>query len=183
MFDADSMLSGSGSILLNSFASRARIQTGTGFTFTQGSAHTIHGMGQIDGAMTNNGTVSSDSGSSMSLLANDKSNNSIMESINGSNLIITGISVPQGPTGVIRSDGVGSRVTVTGSTISGGSIRSMNGADVSISGSSTIDGVSVEGMLDVQNAITLSVLGSLDNSGTITINPTGNIFCNTDRFQ
>jgi len=174
-FDADSMLTGSGSILLNSSGARARIQTGAGFTFTQGSAHTIHGMGQIDGAMVNNGTVSSDSGSSMSLLTNDKTNNSIMESINGSNLFITGITVPQGLAGVIRSDGVGSLVTVSGSTIMGGTIRSLNGGDVSVSGSSTIDGVSVEGVFDVQNAVTLSVLGSLDNSGTITINPTGNI--------
>ncbi len=174
-FDANSMLTGSGSILLNAPSSRSRIQTGAGFTFTQGSMHTIRGQGQIEGAMVNDGTVSSDLGLTMSLLTNDKTNNNLMQAINGSNLAITSITISQGLAGVLRADGIGSRVTVTGSTIMGGAISSINGADVSITGSSTFDGVGVDGVLGVQNAVTLSVLGSLDNSGAITINPTGNV--------
>ncbi len=174
-FNADTMLTGSGSILLNAPALRARILTGTGFTFTQGSGHTIRGQGRIEGAMINDGTVSSDLGLTMTLQIFDKTNNSIMQAINGSNLAIAGITVPQGLAGVIRADGVGSRVTITGSTIMGGAIGSINDADISISGTSAINGVSVSGEIDVQNAATLSVAGSLDNSGTITINPTGNV--------
>jgi hypothetical protein len=174
-FDANSMLSGSGSILLNASTSRARVQTGAGFTFTQGSGHTIHGMGQIEGAMINNGTVSSDSGGSMTLTANDKVNNNIIESINGSNLLITGTAVSQGLAGVIRADGAGSRVTLSGSMIMGGTLNTTLGGDISFSGAGTIDGVNNEGLLDVENAVTLSVLNSLQNNGTITVNPTGNI--------
>jgi fibronectin-binding autotransporter adhesin len=175
LFDADSMLTGSGSILLNSSATRARILTGAGFTFTQGSSHTIHGQGQIAGAMINNGTVSADAGVLMSLLSNDKTNNNLMEATNGSELLITGITISQGGAGVLRADGVGSQVSLTGTTISGGSVDSINSGEVSVTGSSTVDGVAVSGVLDVENAVTLSVTGSLDNSGTMTVNPAGNV--------
>jgi len=174
-FNADTMLTGSGSILLNAPSVRARILTGAGFTFTQGGGHTIRGQGRIEGAMINEGTVSSDVGLTMILQSFDKTNNSIMQAINGSNLSITGISISQGLAGTIRADGVGSRVTITGSTIMGGAIDTINGADVSITGITTINGVSVSGELNVQNAVTLSISNSLDNSGTITINPTGNV--------
>tara|TARA_R110002072_G_scaffold42064_20_gene118737 strand:+ start:183340 stop:186492 length:3153 start_codon:yes stop_codon:yes gene_type:complete len=174
-FDANTMLSGSGSILLNAPTARARLQTGDGFTFTQGSGHTIHGMGQIEGAMINNGTISSDSGSSMTLLTNDKANNNIIESINGSNLLVSGITITQGLAGIMRADGPGSRVTVINSTLNGGTMSSLNDGLMSIATSSTINGVSINGVFDVQNAVTLSVLSSLENNGTITINPTGNI--------
>jgi fibronectin-binding autotransporter adhesin len=174
-FDADSLLSGSGDIMLNSSGARARIQTGTGFTFTQGASHTIHGIGQIEGAMINNGTVSSDTGAMMSLLSNDKTNNNIMQAINGSNLAVSGISISQGIMGLIRADGLGSRVSLSSATITGGMLGSLNDGDVSVSGSSTLDSVSVSGVLDVENSVTLSISTSLDNSGTITVNPDGNI--------
>ncbi len=174
-FDANSMLSGSGSILLNAPTSRAQILTGTGVTFTQASGHTIHGQGQIRGAMINNGTVSSDSGISMTLLADDKVNNNIIESTNGSNLIVTGVAISQGLAGIIRSEGAGSRVSLTNSTIMGGTLDTTAGGDISFTGSGVVNGISNEGSLDVENAVTLSVSNSLNNNGTITINPTGNI--------
>ena len=174
-FDVNSMLSGTGSILLNAPTSRARIQTAAGLTFTQGSSHTIHGQGQIAASMINDGTVSSDAGFTMTLLTNDKTNNNIMEAINGSNLTISGIGITQGLAGMIRADGVGSRVNVTGSTIFGGQLGSINGGDVSISSNSTIDGVSISGIVDIENSMTLSVSNALNNSGLMTINPTGNV--------
>lgn len=174
-FDADSMLTGSGSILLNAPTSRARILTGVGFTFTQGSGHTIHGQGRIEGAMINDGTVSSDAGLTMTLSVNSKVNNNLMESINGSNLTISATTVSQGLSGVIRADGAGSRVSITSSTIMGGSLSSIMGGDVSVSGTSTLDGVSVDGVLDIENAVTLSISNALNNSGTMTINPDGNV--------
>jgi len=174
-FDADSLLSGSGDIMLNSVGVRARIQTGEGFTFTQGASHTIRGVGQIEAAMINDGTVSSDTGSTMSLLTNDKTNNSIMQAINGSNLTVSGISISQGIMGLIRADGLGSRVSLSNATIIGGMLGSLADGDVSVFGSSTLDSVSVSGVLDVENSVTLSISTSLDNSGTITINPDGNV--------
>ena len=173
--DANATISGSGSILLNATTARARLQTGEGFTFTQGSGHTIHGMGQIEGAMINNGIVSSDSGSSMTLLTHDKTNNNIIESINGSNLLVNGIAITQGIAGIMRADGPGARVTLINSTINGGAMSALNDGLMSIATSSTINGVAVNGIFDVQNATTLSVRSSLENNGTITINPTGNI--------
>jgi len=176
-FDANSMLTGSGSILLNAPTSRARIQTGAGFTFTQGSGHTIHGQGQIEGAMINDGTVSSDVGPGfmMTLLTNDKANNNIFEAVNGSELRITGITVPQGLLGVIRADGVGSTVLINGSEVVGGALTTIAGGDVSIAGSSTLDSVNFSGDLAVENSVTLRIENALTNNGTMTVNPTGNI--------
>ena len=174
-FDADSMLTGSGSILLNAPATRSRIQTGTGFTFTQGSGHTIRGQGRIEGAMINDGTVSSDIGLTMFLLTNNKANNSVMQAVNGSNLTISGIAIPQGLAGIIRADGAGSRVNITGSTIMGGEVSSILGGDVSISGTSVFDGVRIDGVIDVENAVTLSISNSLENNAILTINPDGNV--------
>jgi hypothetical protein len=174
-FDANSMLTGSGSILLNAPGARARIQTAAGFTFTQGSGHTIHGMGQIEASMINDGTVSSDSGALMTLMSNDKTNNNIMQAISSSKLTIANIAISQGVGGLLRADGVGSRVEMTNVTIIGGAVESINGGDVSLSGSSTFDGVSVDGVLDVENAVTLSIAGALNHSGIITINPDGNV--------
>jgi len=56
-FEADAMLTGTGTILLNSIGSRSTIATGDGVTFTQGLQHTIEGYGRISGSMVNNGTV------------------------------------------------------------------------------------------------------------------------------
>jgi hypothetical protein len=174
-FDANSMLTGSGSILLNAPGARARIQTAGGITFTQGSGHTIHGMGQIEASMINDGTVSSDSGALMTLMSNDKTNNNIMQAVSSSKLTIANIAISQGVGGLLRADGVGSRVEMTNVTIIGGAVESINGGDVSLSGSSTFDGVSVDGVLDVENAGTLSIAGALNHSGIITINPDGNV--------
>lgn len=182
-FDADTMLSGSGSILLNAPTSRARVLTGAGFTFTQASGHAIHGQGQIGGSMINNGTVSSDSGGTMTLLSADKMNNNIIESINGSTLVINGISIGQGLAGIIRADGAGSSVSIIGSTIMGGTLNTTMSGDISFDGTSTIDGVNNEGSLDIKNAVTVTVFNSLHNDGTITINPTGNISATQLRFD
>lgn len=174
-FDADTMLTGSGSILLNASATRARIQTGTGFTFTQASTHTIHGQGRIEGAMINDGTVSSDSGFSMSLLSNNKTNNNIMQAINGSNLQVTSINIDQGLMGILRADGPGSVVTLQSAGVTGGSLTTVAGGLISVIGSSTLDSVSFSGLLDVQNAETLTISNALINDGIITVNPTGNV--------
>ncbi len=174
-FDADSMLSGSGSILLNAPTARARIQTSGAFAFTQGAFHTIHGQGQIEGAMINDGTVSSDSGFSMSLISNDKTNNNIFEAVNSSELRISGITVSQGLMGTIRAEGAGSTVLTTSTTILGGEITTATGGYISVAGSSTFDSVHFSGDLGVENAVTLSINTGFINDGTMTINPTGNV--------
>ena len=78
-FEADAMLTGTGTILLNSVGSRAQIRTGPGVTFTQGLQHTIEGFGQIAGSMVNNGTIDANVATlSLGVTLNDKANNSIM---------------------------------------------------------------------------------------------------------
>ena len=174
-FEADAMLTGTGTILLNSIASRAQIRTGTGATFTQGLQHTIEGYGQIAGSMLNNGTVDANVATqTMDLFSADKANNSIMRASNGGRLQISSITINQGTNGTIGADGASSVVDFSGATINNGNVQSTNGGLLTISTIATFDGVDfLQGQMHILNARTLDVLNSITNDGVITVNPGG----------
>ena len=171
-FEADAMLTGTGTILLNSVGSRAQIRTGPGVTFTQGLQHTIEGFGQIAGSMVNNGTIDANVATlSLGLTLNDKANNSIMRASSGGNLAITSISVNQGTNGTIAADGLGSIVDFSNATITNGNLQTTNDGLIQVS-NSTFDGIDfLQGQMHLLNARTLDVFNSITNDGVITINP------------
>ena len=173
-FEVDAMLTGTGTILLNSFASRAQIRTGTGATFTQGLQHSIEGYGQIAGSMLNNGTVDANVASqTMDLFSADKANNSIMRASNGGRLQISNITINQGTNGTIGADGASSVVDFSGVILNNGNVQSTNSGLLTITGA-TFDGVDfLQGQMDILNARTLDVFNSITNDGVITVNPGG----------
>lgn len=171
-FENDGSFLGSGSVLLNSFATRARLRTAPGVSMTNSATHTIHGYGQIEAALINDGLVSADNsmGNEMFLVTDDKINNATMQAINTGKLDFGAISIDQTGGGEMVADGVGSRIDFNSTTVIGGLIRSINGARIDIA-SGTFDAVMVEGEIDLLNARTLDVVNSITNNGTITINP------------
>ncbi|MFG0245168.1 MAG: GC-type dockerin domain-anchored protein [Phycisphaerales bacterium JB052] len=171
-FEADAMLTGTGTILLNSVGSRSQIRTGAGVTFTQGLQHTIEGFGQITGSMVNNGTIDANVATlTLSLNSSDKANNSIMRASSGGNLQISSISVNQGSNGTIAADGPGSVVDFSNATLNNGNVQSTNDGLIRIS-NSTFDGVDfLQGEMHLLNAVTLDVFNSLTNDGVIVVNP------------
>lgn len=173
-FEADAMLTGTGTILLNSFASRAQIRTGVGATFTQGLQHSIEGYGQIAGSMLNNGTVDANVATqTMDLFSSDKANNSIMRASNGGRLQISNITINQGTNGTIGADGASSVVDFSGVSVNNGNVQSTNGGLLTIS-TATFDGVDfLQGQMHILNSRTLDVFNSITNDGVITVNPGG----------
>lgn len=173
-FEADAMLSGSGTIRLNSIGPRAQIRTGAGLTFTQGLLHTIDGFGQITGSMINNGTVDANvSSTTLSLNTNDKANNTILRASMGGRLEISLIGVNQAANGTIAADGAGSIVDFSNATITDGNLQSTNDGLLTVN-NATFDGVDfLQGQLHVLNTRTLDVFNSILNNGVITVNPTG----------
>ena len=170
-FAADCLLDGTGNISLPQAATRSRIRTGAGMTMTQSASHMISGRGQIEAAMVNNGVIRADvAGDQMVLGVNSKTNNLLMEAVNGSRLDIVGIAITQGVNGVLHSEGVGSEVQLRSAVVAGGSMTAGVGARSVVSASSTLDSVFISGNLDVFNAQVLSINNSFTNDGLITVN-------------
>jgi len=179
-FAFDSALDGNGSILLNQSGSRARIQTDPGMTLTQSASHLIQGRGQIEAAMVNNGTIRSNvTGGEMRLITNPKTNNLTMEATNGARLDIDSIAVTQGVNGVIHAGDAGSLVELRSTTITGGSLTSGVGAQISVAGNSTLDSVFTASDTNVLNAITLTLENAYTNNGTLTINSNASVSATT----
>lgn len=183
-FEADAMLTGTGTILLNSIGSRAQIRTGAGVTFTQGLQHTIEGFGQITGSMLNNGTIDANVGTlTLALNGSDKANNTIMRASNGGELEISSISINQGTNGTIAADGADSVVDFSFATINNGNLQSTNDGIVTVS-TATFDGVDfLQGDMHILNARTLDIFNSITNNGVITLNPGGGGSATTIDFE
>jgi len=171
-FEETASVTGSGKVVLNGFGPRARIASETGMFLTQGALHTIEGNGQIESELVNDGVVSANViANKLSLLDNPKTNNSVMRAINGGVLDISGITLTQGPFGVISADGLDSEVQLTGCTVVGGSFAGSNGGDISVTNASTLDGVETTCSIRVENSHTLNIRNSLINNAEITVNP------------
>ena len=174
-FESSGSFTGSGEVVLNSFASRARLRTGAGVTMTNASNHTIRGWGQIEAALINDGLVSADAtGQELFLLSATKVNNATMEAVNAGTLDFAGMSVDQSGGGMMIADGADSRIDLNNTPVTGGQVNAINGGRVEIN-SATYNGVSITGPHNVQNAHTLKVFNSIMNNGVITINPTSSI--------
>ncbi len=183
-FEANATISGSGTIQLNSLASRAQIRTGTGISFTNGSSHSIVGWGQIPGAFINDGTVDANVPASQLLLnTNDKTNNALIRASSGGSLQVNSISLLQSPGALVEADGVDSIVDFNSSSLTSGTLRATNGGLIRVS-NATFDGVDFEqGTLHVLNAFSLDVFNSITNDGQIIVNPNSNISATQIDFE
>lgn len=171
VFNHSMTLTGTGSILLNRWAG---IQTLPGATLTIPATQSIFGEGLISGNLVNNGLIQSDvDGGEMKLTENPKTNYASIEATNNSRIKINGIILNQGPDGVIRADGDSSQLELTNTTIVGGKIELINGADALINYDSTFDGVSASGEININNLRTLSLSDTFTNNGQLNLNATG----------
>jgi hypothetical protein len=171
-------LGGTGTLRLNAHPSNldtAQMNTNNGaFVLTNGSSHTIRGVGHIRIATINDGVIRAD-GPTENINHGQfgKTNNSLIESLNGGLVQFTGIGVTNSPTGVIRATGANSVAFYNGSGISGGTLSALNGGVGSIS-NSTFSDLTVSGPHQINANTTLAIAGAgITNNGTITVNPTG----------
>lgn len=180
-FGADASISGSGSIVLSGFGPRSQITADEGVVVWHGSMHTIEGEGQIEAFLINNGLVSANSVATvLSLIDQDKINNSVMQAVDGAVLRVSGITVNQfvdvnrgmgAYSGLIVADGLDSMIQLAGCTIVGGQLMTINRAIAVVSCATMFDDVDFTGDLDVLSSHRLIIHEGTTCVGQIVINP------------
>ena len=171
-------LTGGGTVVMGAGAPYAYIQaSGSGTTFTNLN-NTIEGDGVIgNGNLTfvNNGTVNANvSGQTLNLDPVAGTNTATMEATGGGQLELQGSSWTN--TGGTITAAASSDVYLNGTTITGGTLTtSGTGATAGViygDGSTTLVGVTNAGNFNVQNNNITYLSGTINNTGTITLNST-----------
>ncbi|MGN6369338.1 MAG: beta strand repeat-containing protein [Phycisphaerae bacterium] len=166
---ANTTLTGTGNVFLNDYGPNARIIGAANATLTNDTAHTIHGVGEIDVPLINNGTVSGDFSGHALVINGATTNNGLIQA--------TAKGIVQFASGSVVSNG----------TLSGGTFRvdsnstmtfsdpiSTNAATILLSGSNaTITGIDSlttnSGNFTLQNGANFTLAGNLTNSGNISL--------------
>jgi len=182
-FESDATITGSGEIRLGSADVRARLRSGSGFSVTQSAGHTIAGYGQIEAGLINDGLVSADvPNQSIVLTLDQKVNNATMQAVNAGVLNFGPFTLDQGAGGELVADGTDSLLNFSGTSVTGGTIRAINGGRADVN-NATFDAVTLEGTHQLLNSRTLAVFNSITNNGILTINPSGGGFATQLDFE
>ncbi|MBX3318111.1 MAG: hypothetical protein KF902_14740 [Phycisphaeraceae bacterium] len=173
--DGPMTIDGTGEIILRRPGTQSQILAvgGVAGSLTLGSGQTVRGQGLISLFTINNGEILADApGGTLALSTHGKTNNNLMAA-SGGTLQVSSITITQGASGEIHADG--SNVDLTASRIVGGTLRSSNGGSLrSMSSVSTLESVSSEASVTVENGTILGLAGTgFVNNGVVTINPTG----------
>lgn len=180
---------GGGQLVLGGSGSRLFVEGSNGVTLGAGS--TIRGAGQVGQAVqqsgaslfTNAGTISADSNGQSLILVNpgntgSYANNALMEARNGGTLHVLS-SVAQGVGGQLRAE-AGSRVLLSGATVSGGVVGAAGTGRIltDTSFNNVLSGVTLAGTLDMASqASTLRVLNGLTlNNATTEVGGSSVVF-------
>lgn len=183
-FVTTALLEGSGTLNLFAAGTLAELVTGTDAVIIHGPDHEIIGQGQITAVYINNGTISATvPTAALQVVGLPKTNNALMQAVNGGILRLNTTTISQGPQGLILADGAGSRIDLSNATITAGTVRGQNGGVATVAVDSTFNNVRTEGDIEVQAFRILNVQNTLTNAGTIRINPTQIGATATIRFQ
>ncbi len=164
-------LNGTGAVVMNASPNLDTAQiiwNGGGEVLTQSAAHTIRGTGRINVVLTNNGNVTADRADrSLWLNTYTKTNNNLMTATNGGFLDIT-CPVSQGALGQVRA--INGTVRMSGAAITGGLLSASGTGLLDITGNTSWNNLSMTGPTAIESGVTLQLLNSLTNNGTITVN-------------
>ncbi len=170
-------LTGNGEIRMRSQGSDdSQVNTDEGMVITQGANHSIRGVGYVNAALVNNGTISADSsvsvsGGTLELQTENKTNAGFITAEASSTLFVDGITLTQTGSGSLEANN-GSIVFGSGATLSGGTVNSSGTGSYTVSGSATFDGVTLNSPGTVNFATTLDVTSpTLTNNSLIRVNP------------
>ncbi len=151
------------------------ILTEEGATVTLNQDRSVSGSGHLEASLINNGLVNADHpGSSLILDVNDKINNSVMQAVDSGILQVDGITIDQQSGGSLIADGKSSKINLIDARIIAGDILNINGADTKAAGVTTLEGVSFDGELEVQQSSTLRLNG-VAFDGLLTVQNTGTL--------
>ncbi len=100
-FTSNTTIGGTGDILLNTYSPNAILSTTGAATITISANQTIHGVGEVDAAIINNGMIISDflvGPRTLLIQTSNITNNNVIGTANGSILAISGMTINQAPT-------------------------------------------------------------------------------------
>ncbi|HRJ49418.1 MAG TPA: hypothetical protein PKU91_02725 [Phycisphaerales bacterium] len=175
-FDQDTTTDGAGTFTLN--ANTGNLDTAylinsgprTLFLHDQGA---IRGTGRVYLPVVNSGLIHADApGKILELNSSNKTNHAVIQATGGGLLRISGITVTQSSTGVIKT--AGTDLTLNNATISGGTIEATGGGRIDVSGAATLTGnAKTSGPTTIPNGTLLIVnQATWKNDGVVTVNPT-----------
>ena len=174
---ADAAVSGTGEIRMRAFSDNTQLNTAPGTSATLGAGQLVRGVGEINGAITNDGEIRADvgvsvSGSSLELKTEDKVNNGLARAVTNSSLLLNGIAFDQSAGGMLLADG-GTVSLGAGAALIGGSLDSSGaGLWATNVGGFSVDGTLLGGNGRVNLGQTMTVLGgALLNDAMIQVNP------------
>ena len=174
--EPDLLIDGSGEIVLNDTSSTAIgraqfVDLIGGLSTTLGPDITLRGSGQVNLVLTNDGTVRADAdGLALLLQSASKANNGLFDVANNGVFIVR-TNVDQTGGGEMRvTDGI---MRLVATTVTGGRINNVGGLFEIATGSATLDGVEVDGDIEIQSSRDLFISGGLDMDGEILINRDG----------
>ncbi|HEY1687074.1 MAG TPA: hypothetical protein VGG19_20105, partial [Tepidisphaeraceae bacterium] len=175
-FDSNITVNGTGSILLNEDAAGASLIADPGATVTLASGQTLHGMGQINAAIINYGTISADvSGASLDIGTFGMENDNLMQANNSSTMNIGGITV-NNTSGTISASNK-SVVSMSDATIVGGVVSATSDSHIDWVASTITGAITLSGTQNIPSDATLTMNGTtLTNNGTIVINPEQGVY-------
>lgn len=178
---ASTGIAGGGEIRMRAAFGSTQMNTAAGQTLTHGAMHTIRGVGEINAALTNNGTITADvavsvSGNTLELQTEPKVNNGAMSAAPSSILVIDGVAVDQSPTASISAQDTGIVTINAGSAIDNGTLAT-SGSGVfrtGTGGTSLLSGVALNGTLQIDPGGIIAVdPDGLVNNGLVHINRIG----------
>lgn len=180
-FAASTTLSGNGRLQLEGGALSA-LFGGGGQAMVNSAGHTIGGFGTIALALTNRGELLADRNGltsgpgQLTLQTSTQINEGTMVARNGGTLSLQGITLTQGPLGLMRAEQDSAIVLEGAAAIVGGRLAtSGNGVIFPNSSDARLENLTLTSgaKLTVPCSRTLTLVGSINNSGTITLDNAG----------
>lgn len=164
-------IGGSGRINLAGDSTRSQITTAPGAFIIHEPPHIIEGTGVIAGAMTNNSTIrAASTAHPLTLSTEPKINNNLLQAQNGATLNLNTV-INQSVAGLIRATGPGSVVALQTAVINNGQLNGTAGGVIATAGASTLNSVTNLGDLEIRVFYPIVAVNTLNNLGTIEVNP------------
>ncbi len=172
-------LSGTGEAIMRTSADNSQVNSDAGVTISHGASHTIRGVGQVNAAINNAGTIAADTSVTfgttiLELQTNNKGNSGLLEARAASDLYIESIEIDQ------TTEGGGGRIESNDGTVSFFGAASVLGGEITSSGTGTLgvrsssvttfDGVVLDADFFIDANSSLLIDSGLVNNGTITLN-------------
>ena len=170
-------LSGGGTVSLSNNSANV-IYGAAGADGLTNTNNTIQGSGNIgDNQMTlvNQATINANQATALTIqTSNGATNTGTLEATAGGNLVLQGDTYTN-TGGTILASGTGSVVTLLNPTIKGGTLSTSNGGVIQASNSGTVlNGVTNSGTYQLPNNTATTLVGTMNNTGSIQVNSAGN---------